>query len=61
MILADAPSLDYVDIPTARDQAAGTLIAVSGDGNDILIRLTGSNTAVSSAGTTVTLTASVRR
>ena len=61
MILADAPSLDYVDIPTARDQAAGTLIAVSGDGNDVLIRLTGSNTAVSSAGTTVTLTASVRR
>ena len=61
MILADTPALDYVDIPTARDQAAGTIIALSGDGDDILIRVTGSTTAVSSAGTTVTLTASVRR
>ena len=61
MILADARSVDFVDIPTARDQAAGTVIALSGDGNDVLIRVTGSTTAVSSAGTTVTLTASVRR
>jgi hypothetical protein len=60
-ILADARSVDFVDIATARDQAAGTVIALSGDGNDVLIRLTGSTTAVSSAGTTVTLTASVRR
>jgi hypothetical protein len=60
-ILADARSVDFVDIPTARDKAAGTVIALAGDGNDVLIRLTGSTTAVSSAGTTVTLTASVRR
>ena len=61
MILADARSVDFVDIPTARDQAAGTVIALSSEGSDVLIRLTGSTTAVSSAGTTVTLTASVRR
>jgi hypothetical protein len=60
-IIADASSVDFVDIPTARDQAAGTVIALSGGGDDVLIRLTGSTTAVSSAGTTVTLTASVRR
>ena len=60
-ILADAVSVEFVDIPTARDQAADTVIALSGDGNDVLIRLTGSTTAVSSDGTTVTLTASVRR
>lgn len=60
-ILADARPVDFVDIPTARDQAAGTVIALSGDGNDVLIRLTGSTTAVSPAGTTVTLSANVRR
>jgi hypothetical protein len=60
-ILADARFVDFVDIPTARDQAAGTVIALSGDGHDVLIRVTGSTTAVSSAGTTVTLAASVRR
>ena len=42
-------------------EAAGTVVALSGDGNDVLIRLTGSTTDVSSDGTTVTLTASVRR
>ena len=60
-ILADARSVDFVDIATARGQAAGTIIALRGDGNDVLIRLTGSTTAVSSTGTIVTLTASVRR
>lgn len=60
-ILAEARSVDFVDIPTARDQAAGTVIALSGNGKDVLMRLTGSTTAVSSDGTTVTLTASVRR
>ena len=60
-ILEDAVSVEFIDIPTARDQAADTVIALSGDGNDVLIRVTGSATAVSSDGTTVTLTASVRR
>jgi hypothetical protein len=60
-LLADARSVEFVDIPTARDQATGTVIALSGDGQVILIRVSGSTTAVSSAGTTVTLTASVRR
>jgi hypothetical protein len=60
-IIADTPSLDYVDIPTARGQAAGTLIALGGNGDDVLIRVTGSITSVSSVGTTVMLTASVRR
>ena len=60
-VLADAIPVEFVDIPTARDQAAGTVVALSGDGNDVLIRLTGSTTDVSSDGTTVTLTASVRR
>lgn len=60
-MLADAPSLEYIEIPTARGQAAGVLIALSGDGGDVLIYLTDSTTSVSSAGTTVMLTASVRR
>ena len=60
-ILANVAPLEYVEIPTARGQAAGTVIALNGDGDNVLIRLTGSTTSVSSAGTTVTLTASVRR
>ena len=60
-ILADSTPLAYVDIPTARGQAAATLIALGGEGGNVMIRLTGSTTSVSSAGTTVTLTASVRR
>ena len=59
--LEQTPSLDYVDIRTARDQAAQTVIALVSDGGNTLIRLTGSTTSVSSTGTTVTLTASVRR
>jgi hypothetical protein len=60
-VLANTPSRDYLDIPTARGQAADTVIALRGDRGDVLIRLTGSITSVSSAGTTVTLMASVRR
>jgi cbb3-type cytochrome oxidase subunit 3 len=59
--LAQTPSLDYVDLRTARGQAANTIIALVDDGGNTLIHLTGSTTSVSSAGTTVTLTASVRR
>jgi hypothetical protein len=59
--LAQTPSLDYVDLRTARGQAANTIIALVSNGGNTFIRLTGSTTSVSSAGTTVTLTANVRR
>ena len=59
--LAQTPSLNYVDLRTARGQATDTVIALVGNGGNTFIRLTGSTTSVSSAGTTVTLTANVRR
>lgn len=58
--LAETPSLPYIDVPTARNGGAGTVVAISGGDGDALIRLTSSSTSVSPLGTTVTLTASVR-
>lgn len=51
----------YVDVPAARGGAAGIVIALRGNDGDVLIHLTGSETAVSPVGTTVTLMANVRR
>ena len=59
--LAQTPSLNYVDLRAARGQATDTVIGMVGNGGNTFIRLTGSTTSVSSAGTTVTLTANVRR
>lgn len=58
--LSNVPSVPYIDVPAARNGAAGTIIALSGDGDNILIHLSGSSTSVSALGTTVTLMASVR-
>lgn len=58
--LAGISSQPYVDVQAARNGAAGTVVALSrGDGN-AMIRLTGSATSVSTLGTTVILTATVR-
>ena len=54
-------AVPYIDVPAARGGAAGTVIALSDSDGDVLIHLTGSDTAVSQMGTTVTLIASVRR
>lgn len=59
-LLADTPAVPYVDIPAARNGAAGTVIAISAGGDDSLVYLSGSSTSFSSLGTTVTLTASIR-
>ncbi len=58
--LAGISSQPYLDVQTARNGAAGTVVALSRGGGNALIRLTGSATSVSALGTTVLLTATVR-
>ena len=58
--LSDTPTVPYIDMRTARNGAAGTVLAVSSGDGDALIHVTGSSTSVSPLGTTVTLTASIR-
>ena len=58
--LARTSSQPYIDVQTARNGAAGTIIALRRQDSDALIRLTGSATNLSAVGTTVILTAIVR-
>lgn len=58
--LSGTPPVPYVDVPAARNGAAGTVIALSDGDGDTLIHIRSSSTSVSAPGTTVTLTASVR-
>jgi len=58
--LAETSSQPYIDVQTARNGAAGTVVALHRHDGNALIRLTGSATSVSALGTTVTLTAIVR-
>jgi hypothetical protein len=51
------PPIPYVDVPAARNGAAGTVLAISGDDGDAMIRITTSSTSLSELGTTVTLAA----
>lgn len=50
----------YVDIPTARNAAADTVLAISGESGNALIHITASATSLSQLGTTVTLAALIR-
>ena len=50
----------YVDVPAARNGAADTVLVISDDGGDAMIRITTSTTSLSQLGTTVTLAALVR-
>ena len=59
--ISSLPAVPYIDVPTARNGAADTVLAVSGDSGDALIRVMGSATTLSKLGTTVTLTARIRR
>ena len=54
------PAVPYVDVPAARNAAAGTVLAVGGNDGIALIRVTSSASSLSPLGTTVTLTALVR-
>lgn len=58
--LAETLVVPYIDVPAARNGAAGTVVALSGSDGAALVHVTGSRTSVSPLGTTVTLTASIR-
>jgi len=58
--VAATPAVPYVDVAAARNGAAGTVLTISTDGGNSLVYISGSSTSLSSLGTTVTLTASVR-
>ncbi|MGB5492637.1 MAG: hypothetical protein WBM76_17555 [Woeseiaceae bacterium] len=58
--LKDTPAAPYIDVAAARNGAAGTVVAVSGNDGGALIRFTASSTSVSALGTAVTLVAEVR-
>lgn len=55
-----SPALPYVDVPAARNGAAGTVLALRGDHAVALIQITSSDTQLSRLGTTVTLAATIR-
>ena len=50
----------YVDVPAARNAAADTILAISDDSGDALLRITTSATHLSQLGTTVTLAVLMR-
>jgi len=58
--ISSLPAAPYIDVPAARNGAADTVLAVSGDSGDALIRVISSATSLSKLGTTVTLTARIR-
>ena len=58
--IAASHPVPYVDVPAARNGAAGTVVAVSSDDGNALIRITGSATHLSRLGTTVTLAVLIR-
>jgi hypothetical protein len=59
-IIPSSPAVPYIDVPAASNGAADTVLAVSGDSGDALIRVISSATSLSKLGTTVTLTAHIR-
>jgi hypothetical protein len=58
--ISSLPAVPYIDVPTASNGAADTILAVSDDSGDALIRVISSATSLSALGTTVTLTAHIR-
>jgi hypothetical protein len=58
--IADLRPLPYVEVPAARNGAAGTVLAISGSGGYTMIRITASTTRLSQLGTTVKLAILVR-
>ena len=58
--ISAARPVPYVDVPAARNAAADTVLAISDDSGDALLRITTSTTHLSQLGTTVTLAVLMR-